>query len=289
MNKTVAQIKKRILKFHLIDLIGVAIFLACVVLIVVAFLRRTEYVNVTLRISNEKTFLPLWQNNPADWYIANLKEGTLDKDFLGRTNLEITKLNYYPVTNTTQAVYVTIRVRSVYNKTSNQYLYNGIPVLIGELQTFKLGGVSIQGVVIDVSASSVEPEKKSFIVKGVLETQYNEDIKYPLNIRFKGIRTFLADNVKKGMVVKDNHGNVIAEILDVKKSAGQQQFPSGDTIVSAPDPDREQVELTVRFITTQIDGRYLYREEEPLTLGHFLNLDFPDFTVFMTLMDVKPE
>lgn len=270
-------------------MIGVAIFLACIVLIVVAFLRRTEYVNVTLRISNEKTYVPYWEYNPADWFIANLKPGLADKDFLGRTNLEISNVYYYPTTGTTQTVYVTIKVRSVFNKTSGQYLYSGVPLLVGELQTFKIKGLSIQGVIREISTQDKTQEKKNFIGTGSLEMQNNENIQYPANIHYEGIRYFIANKISPGMKVLDNHGNVVAEILDVKKSPGTREFTDNGSVVTVPDSDRQKIDLTVRFTTSLIDGRYLYREEEPLILGNLFTLDFSDLTVLMTLKDVKPD
>lgn len=291
MNFSIKKIKHRFQKLHLIDLIGVGIFCICLLVIGTTFLRKSAYAVVTIRVSNDKTFIPnVYLNAPADWYIQNLTVGLTDKDFLGRVNTQILDTYYYPRNLMGQTVYVKLKVQSVYNKNTGQYSYNGAPLLIGELQTFKIKGLSVQGVVLSVGDQETRQIQKRFVVKGSLETQYNEDIKFPGTFTYKGIRNFLADQIKPGMMVTDNHGNEVVKILEVKKSPGEKEYVAPNGVVnSVVDLDRQQVDLSVEFVTTVVNGQPLFREEEQLILGHWLNLDFPDFTVYLTLMDVKPE
>jgi hypothetical protein len=289
MQNIIKILKKRFSQANVIDLIGVGIFIVCLGMLALTFLRRAEYVTITLRVTNRKTFLPAWQDSPADWYINNLSAGLADKNFLGQTNVEIVDTYYYPQNTTAQTVYVKLKVRSVFNKNTGQYSYNGVPLLIGELQTFKIKDVSLQGVMIDISSENEPIEQKKFIVKGSLETQYNEEIRYAGISTYKGVRNFFADKIKPGLKATDSHGRVIAEVLEVKKTPGLKQFATNNGLLTVEDPDRTQVDLTVKFTTNKINNRYLYRAEEPLILGHYLNLDFEGFTVYITLMDVKPE
>ncbi len=290
MNQVIKKIKKQFKKYHFIDLLGVGIFCACLIFIAFTFSRQSAYAVVTIRVTTEKNFMPVWQYSPTDWYLQNLKVGMKSKDIFGRTSAEVLDVYYYPQNVIVQAVYVKVKVQSVYNKNTGQYSFNGVPLLVGELQTFKIKDLSLQGVILDVSDQLSEPITKKFIVKGTLDAQYNEDFKYTGNIVYKGIRNFLADKLQKGMTVTDNQGRVVAEILDITKSPGIDQFISSNGVLSSVvDPDRQQVDLTVRFTTTLTNGRYLFRDEEPLILAHWLSLDFPDLTVNMTLMDLKSE
>ena len=115
------KIKKFLIKLGFIDLLGISLFFITLIIAALFFLRESSYVYVTLEISSgNNSFQNLWFYKPTDWYIQNLKLGMTDKSLLGKENLKLVDIHYYPVLNVgEQTVFVTLKVNAVFNKRLN--------------------------------------------------------------------------------------------------------------------------------------------------------------------------
>ena len=265
MTKINNLIQSYLKKQNLFDLIGVISFFLILIVAALFFLRKGQYVYVTLRVSNDRILREGYFNRSPEWYIENLPVGLEDIDLLGKVNAEVVRVYYYPKIDVNQTVFVTLKLRSVYNQRTKQYSYNGLPVLIGGYQNININGVSMSGIVHEIGESFIEVSKikeKKYLVTGTLETQANEIIKFTADTGFEGIKK-------------------------IKRSPARRTFISGNYLASAIDPKRENIELEMEVLTKEINGRFLYQEESPIILNTIVGFNFESFEIVMTVNDFE--
>jgi len=290
MTKINNLIQSYLKKQNLFDLIGVISFFLILIVAALFFLRKGQYVYVTLRVSNDRILREGYFNRSPEWYIENLPVGLEDIDLLGKVNAEVVRVYYYPKIDVNQTVFVTLKLRSVYNQRTKQYSYNGLPVLIGGYQNININGVSMSGIVHEIGESFIEVSKikeKKYLVTGTLETQANEIIKFTADTGFEGIKKTISKNLAEGIVSKDSEGKTIATIKKIKRSPARRTFISGNYLASAIDPKRENIELEMEVLTKEINGRFLYQEESPIILNTIVGFNFESFEIVMTVNDFE--
>lgn len=289
MKKFFKTIQKKITEFHFIDFLGISLFFIILVITAAFFLRRSDFTYVTIQVSNNKdSFHNFWFYKPPNWYVENLKIDTTDNDLLSRENLRIVDVYYYPVANTSeQAVFVTLKIRAVFNKHTQQYSYQGQPLLIGEHRIFKLGSVVIPGFISKLGDSVQAQKTKKVIVRGVVETEDNEDIENNGETRFVGIKNYLAQKLIPGTEIKDSKGRVITKILEAEKKPGYREFIYANSLTKVVDPERTKVKLVLEMTLQEINGFSLYREEERVALGEKLLLSFEDFVLYFRVEAIE--
>lgn len=280
--------KKFLSKFKIIDWIGIGIFFAILAMATAVFLRRTSFVYVTLEISHgEDAFHNFWFYKPPHWYIQNLQTGMANKDVLGRTDLELVDMYYYPNKSNEYSLYVTLKTRTVFNKRSQQHSYQGQPLLVGEQRVFKLGSVSIPSMIHKIEDYQQDTLIKKAIVSGELKSEDHEEIEIAAETRFLGIRNYLADVIEPGLVIEDSKGKIVAEILDAKKTTGYREFIYQNSLIKVIDPERKNVQLIAELVLNEINGEYLYMEEAQILLGEIVEFPFDDFVLYLTVEKIE--
>jgi len=296
LKKSFVKASKYLSQLRWIDVVGIGIFFAILAIILFFFLRKGEYVVITLEVSqshNPTRINITSREEPPFWYTQYLKPGLKETDGLGRTNVEVVDVYKYISSETSDIVYVSLRVKSTYNKRTNQYLYKGLPLLIGSGQSFRLQGVLVNGIVtnIDISDFSFSGQQKEFIV-----TAFLHPINHSLgtdNSRsmgetiINGIPTYLSKQIQKGLLMKDNQGQVIAEIIEVTKSPATQQFIYRNSLVSVADRERVKINLKLKLIANKGNDYYYFRSRMPLIVGSRLYLNFIDFVIKPTITNIE--
>jgi len=291
MTKIVSFLTKktrRILSgFSMIDIAGMVLFFLILVTAAAFFLRRSAFTYVTLQVSSgEDYFHNFWFYKPTDWYIQNLQIGMSSSDLLGEKNLELVDLYYYPTNTNEQSVFVTLKTKAVYNKRNQQYSYQGQPLLVGEHRIFKLGSVSIPGFIHQVSQTPKESNTKQVLVRGSLENDINEEIAHDAETKFYGIKNYLVEQIHPNIVIYNSKGEPTAKILEVKTNPGYREFIYQNYLKKVIDPDRTEVELLLDLTLQEVNGRFLYREEDRVLLGEKLILTFDNFSVLLTVEEI---
>ncbi len=277
---------KVILKdLHIIDVIGITIFFVIISLTALFFLRKQATVDVVLRVS-ESGSLDIWYKPPL-WYLDNLKPNVGESDWLGRRTIYIKNVNSFYTNQTNRLFYITISLQAAFNKRLNQYSYNGVPLLIGSYQTFKLQGVQITGVIQNLGQDIDKQVQKDFIVKGYLDPVANDPSALVANSISDGIHKFLADQFTTGLKMKDSNGQTIAEVLEVNKSLATRQFIYQDRLIKAADENNERVELKLRLNARQFGNLYFFMNEQPLLINALLPLDFNSFGASLRVTDLQ--
>lgn len=285
LNNANTYFVNRIRHMRLVDLIGISIFFFIVATSFFFFLRRAEYVTVHMRISESDTW-NIWDRPPV-WYTQLLKPGLEEKDGLGRSIVKIQKVYRYKTNDDNNGIFVDLQVRSVYNKRTNQYSYNGSPLLIGSYQVFKLQGILLTGV-IHAIGDGVYP-RQQYVLEGYLDARSND---LPLHIlsgqvTYTGIPTFIAKKLQPGLNMSDSDGRKVATLAAVRLNPANKLVIHNAREFAIPDPERTNVELQVQIDTDIIDDTPYFKGETRILLGSLLRLDFEDFGVFMTVTSIK--
>lgn len=276
---------KRVRQWGVIDLLGLGIFILMLLTAVFFFLRRSVYINVVLRVAQggalEVYGLPTW-------YVENLKPGIEQKDFLGRSVISLQKAYSYPSNVNERVSYLNLKLLTTYDKKSKTYSYEGVPILIGSYQNFRLNGILLRGVVYRIESSESKPEKKIFEVNGYLNPglTLNQD-PYTAETIADGIKNYLAERFKKGLVIEDGDRQPIVEVEEVKLKPAKRKFIYGNQLVETEDQERKRVELKLKISAEKRGDIFMFREDMPLIINGNIYLDFWDFGAMMTITDFK--
>lgn len=258
----------------IVDLVGISFFFIIVVLSAFFFLRSADYVTVLLRVS-ESDSINIWAR-PASWYVSELKPGLTEKDGLGRDVLTVTEVETYQTSEENKTAYLQLKLRAVYNKRTNQYLYNGVPLLIGSYQTFKLQGVQLMGVIHQVGEEIEQSEKKKYLVKGYIDSTSTEKDALAANSFTEGISLFRAEKFREGLEIINSKGYPIAKVISVEKSPAYRMFPYDSTYFKALDRDKQVVNLEVEIIVEKNGEQFMFKKEQVVKVGRLIYLDFPE-------------
>lgn len=272
--------------FSLVNLVGLGVFFLVLATAVFFFLRRSAYATIVLRASQGNA-LEVWYGLPM-WYLESLKPGMVQKDIFGRPVITITKSFYYPSNVNYQVEYLTLKLLTTYDRKSGIYSYEGIPLLIGSYQTFKIKGVMLRGIIHRIEDGNWQPEKKEYIVEGFLNPVKTENQDpYEAETMTSGVLNYLADKFTKGLKSYDSDGSTIMEILDVRKEPAYRKFIYQNRLVETIDNDRKNVKLKLRVTTEKYGDIYLYRGDSSLRINDNLYLDFWNFGAQMIVTSVS--
>jgi len=291
-NYPYSSIIKRVNKLKWVDILGVVTFFLILVVASFFFLRRPEYVTITVRLLESNAPASEY-NRPRQLFVENLQKGLRETDQLGRTVVEILDIYRYPSSIVNQDVFATLKVRSIYNKRTGQYSYNGLPILIGEYRSFRLQNLRLSGVIVDIEPNEVPRETKKYLVTGFLDSRDHDNrppeerVAIVDGINVDGVKNFLADKIVPGLKMFDNQGTVVAEITLVNKTPGKISFIQNNRYVEVNDPDRKYVEITIEVLTEKISDDYYFQKEQALTVGETIFLTFDNLRIRPTITSIK--
>lgn len=277
--------QKLLKRFHFFDLIGLTLFFSILAVAAFFFLRKADYVTLTLRVS-ESDSLDIWSMPPL-WYTSYLKPGLTSTDMLGRPTIEVVDVYQYLSRESSSLTYVQLKVRAVYNKRTNEYSYNGSNLLIGSYQQFKVQGLLLTGVVHSINTSD-KPELKKFLVKGYVNPILTDGTALSAETIGTGIPLFISKKIHEGLAVVDGSGTQLAQIKTVRRLPAQRRFLSGGQFVQVHDPSAERVELEVEVLAEKNRDLYFFRQDSPLVINSSLYLLFNELQLPIQITDVVP-
>ena len=281
------KIIKKIKKLSSLDILGLFLIFFITASLYLLLGRKTEYLEITIRLFNhDAPEYSLDSNQPKAWYIEQIKPGKIQKSGLGETLVEITDVYSYPNGYIYNDVYVTLKVKAIQNKITKQYIYEGSPLLIHDVRTFRIQDLLINGEIIDIGKKK-HPTKKLSVTFELEPKGLGSDLENNSQAMIKGVENYIADKIKTGMVINDSHHNEIVKIINVnKKSGGEILFsPIGKQFVI--DPNRTQVTITTELIAEKINNHFYYRKEEPLIIDDHIYLTFDKITVNAKIVDIQ--
>lgn len=270
-------------KIHFLDLIGMGIFFGILAVAAFFFLRRSDYVTLTLRISESDSY-GIWSKPPL-WYANTIQTGMKSEDMLGRSTLEVIDVYRYMGEEASSLTYIQLKLRAVYNKRTNEYSYNGSNLLIGSYQQFRIQGVLVTGIVHTIHTQAAT-EKKRFLLKGYINPSLVDTTALSAETISTGIPNFLSKKIVEGMTVKDSRGTILAEIKKVKKSQAQRKFIYNGQLTQFPDVNLEKVDLEVEVTAEKNGTLYFYRQDSPMLINTSIYFYFDELILPMLITEI---
>lgn len=291
MKKLLLKFKNLLIKkSRRMDVFGVLLILFIISLSYLLLNRKVEYLNVTLRLFNhEGPEYGVGSNKPRPWYVEQITPGKKQVVGFGQTLIEVTDVYNYDGPSTMQDTYVTLKIRAAQNKTSKQYIFNGSPLLIHDVRSFKVQDLLIIGEIVDIedSKSNMERDTKKFLISLDLFSQVSNNINSS-GVVIEGVEDYIVKSIEKGMKIKDSNNNTVLEIVDIATSPGIRSWVGPNGYVETVDPNRTKVKIKVEIVGEKINNYYYYRREAPFIVGGGLHLIFNNTSVVGTITDVEP-
>lgn len=278
-----------------IDVLGIATFFFILFSGAFFFLRAPGEVIVTMRLY-EKNTPDFYFNRSKNIFVEKLKPGLRETDEIGRSAIEVIDVYRYLTNNVYHDVFVTLKIKTTYNRKTGQHSFNGKPILIGSFYTFRLKDIILNGTIVDIGNENIAREKKTFIIEAYLDPVDHDDVAYEVGgglesvaiiVDIDGIKNYLAKEIDPGIKMLDSKNDVIVEILSVDKSPARIAYVQRGQYKTTIDPKRTRVELTMKLIAEKIGGEYYYQIDTPLIIGEKIELATGNLRLFPTIISIQ--
>lgn len=247
--------------------------------------RKTEYLNITIKLFNQDApEYAIDSNLPKSWHIEQIKLGKAQKNQFGETLVEIVDVYSYPNAYVYNDVYVTLKVKAIQNKITKQYLFEGSPLLIHDIRSFKIQDLLIHGEIIDIYEKEHETQKLKILLAVHPKTQ---DYLNNSESLILGVENYIANLLKEGLTVSDSKNTEIVKIIKVEKKPGVRIITTLNGLMRYPDPERTQVYLYIELLADKINNYYFYRKKETLSVGENIWLTFDKVSVSGTILSIE--
>jgi len=247
--------------------------------------RKTEYLEITVRLLNQDTpEYYLDTNQTKAWYVQEIEVGKAQKSSFGEKSVEITDVYSYPNGFLYNDVYVTLRLKTTKNKITGQYIYEGSPLLIHDIKSFKIKDLLLNGEIIDIKNKATETKKLKIsfelLSRGANVQNNSEAV-------MRGIENYTVDLIKEGMLIKDNKGQELVRINKVIKKPGEVILATPNGLQRLIDPDRTRVIIETDLLAEKVNNYYFYRKEETLLIDQIIHLTFDGIVLIGKIVSIE--
>jgi len=245
---------------------------------------RNKEVLITVRLA-DKDMIWLDNGSPRVLSARSIRAGMKDVNMVGKTTAEIVHVRSFDQPKVESAyiakktVYVTMKLQASHNRKTNEYVYQGVMLKVGEWVRFSVQSTLVNGLIVSVPEMSVD-EPVWMNVKAQLKSEGGL-----VTERFyetTGVDKSIAAAVIPGDTVKDSDGRVLAEVVDT--SVTQAMRTSWDiygNVFNRPHPQKYDVVMTLRLAVTKIGDSYYYLDTVPIKI----NAPVP---LFLSSIDIEP-
>jgi hypothetical protein len=266
------------------DYLGISFFLIIIGISAFFFLRKAKYVTVTLRIS-EFDSINLWVTPPL-WYIDVLQPGMVEKDGLGREVIRVESVETSLSGSENKIAFVDLSVRAVYNKRTNQYSYNGVPLLVGGFQTFNLQGVLVPGVIHRIGDKAKRDEGRYVRVRGSVAAYLIEEDRDITKSFGDGVSDFRADKYTDDLNLMSSTGRTLIDVISVTRLPASRLLISSAGVQKLNDPSKKKIELEMDVLVSKVGDQDVFLEEQIVKVGRILYINFSEIDTPITIEEV---
>lgn len=222
--------------------------------------RKESYITITIKVGSDHVN---WSGGTiSQWFSQLFYVGMKEKDGLGRTTAEILNIRSYDTSTNLRAVYANVKLKAIYNRASNQYIFRGKPVLIGSTIRLYLDRLLVDGLVTHFEGVKDTREKHTLIAEAQIR---DETTVYP---ETSGTKDYVADALKVGEKITDLQGNTVIEILQKRVEDAKRVVVTNDgRVLIQSNPMRKDVYFTLRVQTIKIGSRYYVFDDIPVLIG----------------------
>ncbi len=241
------------------------------------FFRKADYLTVTIKVGEDNAIFGDWLNYSGSrpWFTELLHPGVSQKDALGRKVAEVVSVTSYDMRPNREAVYVKTRLKVTFNRSSNQYVFNGIPLTVGSTVRMGFDTISFEGLVTNIENLPDFRQKAKIIVEAKLK---EDTITYPGT---SGVSPSVADEIKNINEVRDSEGNLIIKVIQKHvEDADTSTVDANGKITIQKNPLRNDVFLVLEINATKIGNRFYLFDDMPILIGEKIPLNTNKLSVF---------
>jgi hypothetical protein len=275
--------KKILSKITLIDRVIIAIGLLSTIIFGFIFFRSSTHVTAIIKVSEDTIIHNPWVMGVGTrtWFAELFHPGMKESDGLGQVAAEVLDVHSYHTSPDKKAVYLTVKLRAVYNRASNQHTYNGLNLLVGSPIKLNLNHMLVEGLVTHIDGVE-DPRNKT---KLIVTAQIKRD--NPVYTGTSGVEPHIANALNVGDAVRDSRNHAIVTIID-KKVVPAKVITTTNTgeVVVKDDPVKKDVLLTLETNALESSGRYYLFDDISLTIGIGIPLHFNHISVYPEILEL---
>lgn len=267
-------------KLQFFDYLVAGFFLLLAGAFFIFFFRKGRYLTVRVKVTERNVLYA--SSTPPSWFVYLFKKGMKEKDGLGRLSAEITDVYFYDSKINKKAVYLTLKLRTTYNRRTGEYKYKGIPVVVGEGLRINFEKILVEGLIVEVEGLKNPYEEVYFKVKVQLQE------KNQVFSETTGVDPFVAEAIKVGDKVFDSKGEVVAEVLTKEiYPAKKNTFDARGNVYQKTDPRLKDVFLTLRIKAKKIHNEFYFLDDIRLKVNSVIPLHFRNLSIWPIITEIS--
>lgn len=278
------SLKLRLKKLTLFDLSIFILFTAILGVLFILLFRRAETIRVTVKVDEQHILYEPWRKTQGTrlWFAQMFHVGMKQKDGLGRTRAEVIKVFSYDTFPNVKAVYLTIKLNTVFSRASNQYTYQGLPILVGSTIKLFLDQLHVEGLITQVEGVNDNREEKKIIVQAEIREET------PVYPETSGARPHIAVALEIGQEVKDSQGKTVIKILDKRVEDAKKVVTTSDgRLLTQTNPLRKNIFLTLEINAKKVHNRYYLFDDIPILIGQPIPINTHQLFVLFSRLFMK--
>jgi len=263
ISRIIQNMKVFISKLNFFDyLVFFLLFLVLLFFIYNRLQRRVVWTNVRIAVEN----VDWWYGSgapPRYWYANDLAVGDQAKDSFGQTVAEVVNIDNYDQGGPYRMIFVDLKLRVDFDKNKNQYLYEFKPLSVGSSLIINFPQHQLRGIIVQTGADEID--------------YFFKTIRVVKNEVYKPI----ADQIKEGDKAYDSSGNVVAEIIEVKKAVTNFYTFSDirGEMIKTFNPDYSDLDIVLKVKAFNTLDRDFYINNTVLKVGSKIWLQFKDYAI----------
>jgi hypothetical protein len=211
---------------------------------------------------------------PGYWFLPALKKGEAERSLSGSPLAQIVGVRYYS-SGSIYDIYLTVKLRTNYNKWTKKYYYKRWQVAVGTPIDFEFPQIQVSGNVVDISE---KPFKEKYVEKTVhLMGLGSYSVSNP----------YYYENIKIGDKYFDGE-DTIFEVLDkqLKKNiwtvTDDQAFVHERDVYSVQD-----VILKAKIKVKQVGNQLFFAEDQVVGFGNNIRVTTPNYGYNFTIIKIE--
>ena len=255
------KVKKRVQSLTIFEIFISISIIVFTVFIVKFFGQKVESKIIRIEVINKswgESWNPYGYRTPF-WLSDKLKIGQKEYDKSGNVIAEIIDIENYARGNEEAEIYLTVRVRTEYQKRLRQHFFKNIPLDLGSSIEIAPDQNIVYGQVID---NNVPPQ-------GYLKKEFS------IIARGRGYDQYVIDNIKIGERVENRHnGEAVATIVELHTEKTTQMYVSEITnyndqgLSFRVDPNTQDIVVKLNMTAEQIDKRWYFAGHQQLKISN---------------------
>jgi hypothetical protein len=280
--KQTQKLKTRFLsKISLLDILFVCAFLALLAFFILVFSRSDKTIAVTVKVTDQNVYFLTTQ--PSNEYVYSFKQDDVERNEVGKVIAEVKNVRRFQTDPKTYAVYLDLNLKANYNPLKKQYSFKGRPIIFGQDLAFDFANTKVQGIVVDFPGYSPS-EKKPVKLLATVQLR-NESRSFSDTY---GMPSFYKQAVKTGDIIKDNHGQEVIKVLDVKSSPAKRTvITPNNQSVTINDQELVDVFYTVEINAYEVEDRIYILDFIPVQVGNTIPMVLENVSLWPTLISFQ--